>query len=181
VKRARAEKQENKLFCFEKKKQKTFINLSKVAAMASRLNNKSFLVHFFSKQRLLLTADNETNERGNMELPLEPAQLIQAFRRWDQQIGSIVAAWFPDSERGTAAAIFNSAQYFATVLFAPLMGWIAHAFGSSYVFYVMGGMPSKNRSRPGCSTWPTGWRPSKILAGAASSRPPPAWQPLSLP
>jgi len=26
-----------------------------------------------------------------MELPLEPAQLIQAFRRWDQQIGSIVA------------------------------------------------------------------------------------------
>jgi ACS family glucarate transporter-like MFS transporter len=52
----------------------------------------------------------------------------------------IVAAWFPDSERGTAAAIFNSAQYFATVLFAPLMGWVAHEFGWSYVFYVMGGL-----------------------------------------
>ena len=34
----------------------------------------------------------------------------------------IVAAWFPDRERGTAAAIFNSAQYFATAIFAPLMG-----------------------------------------------------------
>ena len=41
----------------------------------------------------------------------------------------IVAAWFPTSERGTASAIFNSAQYFATVLFAPLMGWITHTFG----------------------------------------------------
>ena len=39
----------------------------------------------------------------------------------------IVAAWFPGNERGTASAFFNSAQYFATVLFAPLMGWIAHA------------------------------------------------------
>jgi ACS family glucarate transporter-like MFS transporter len=52
----------------------------------------------------------------------------------------IVAAWFPDSERGTAAAIFNSAQYFATVLFAPLMGWIAHEFGWHTIFYVMGGL-----------------------------------------
>lgn len=52
----------------------------------------------------------------------------------------IVAAWFPDSERGTAAAIFNSAQYFATVLFAPLMGWIAHTLGWHAVFYVMGGL-----------------------------------------
>src|SRR5580692_5683666 len=31
----------------------------------------------------------------------------------------IVAAWYPANERGTASAIFNSAQYFATVLFAP--------------------------------------------------------------
>ena len=29
--------------------------------------------------------------------------------------GRIVAAWFPTAERGTASAIFNSAQYFATV------------------------------------------------------------------
>jgi ACS family glucarate transporter-like MFS transporter len=50
----------------------------------------------------------------------------------------IVAAWFPAAERGTASAIFNSAQYFATVLFAPLMGWITQSFGWPYVFYVMG-------------------------------------------
>ncbi|NHN36792.1 MFS transporter [Pseudomaricurvus alcaniphilus] len=50
----------------------------------------------------------------------------------------IVAAWFPTAERGTASAIFNSAQYFATVLFAPLMGWITYSFGWEYVFVVMG-------------------------------------------
>ena len=52
--------------------------------------------------------------------------------------GRIVAAWFPAKERGTAAAIFNSAQYFATVLFAPIMGWITVSFGWSWVFYFMG-------------------------------------------
>ncbi len=50
----------------------------------------------------------------------------------------IVAAWFPTAERGTASAIFNSAQYFATVLFAPLMGWIVYSFGWQHVFIVMG-------------------------------------------
>jgi MFS transporter, ACS family, glucarate transporter len=50
----------------------------------------------------------------------------------------IVAAWFPTQERGTAAAIFNSSQYFATVIFAPLEGWITHRFGWRYVFFVMG-------------------------------------------
>ncbi len=50
----------------------------------------------------------------------------------------MVATWFPTAERGTAAAIFNSAQYFATVLFAPIMGWITHAFGWPHVFTVMG-------------------------------------------
>jgi len=50
----------------------------------------------------------------------------------------IVAAWFPTAERGTAAAIFNSAQYFATVLFAPLMGWIVYTFDWKHVFTVMG-------------------------------------------
>jgi len=50
----------------------------------------------------------------------------------------IVAAWFPSQERGTASAIFNSAQYFATVIFAPLMGWITHTFGWKSVFTVMG-------------------------------------------
>ncbi|AYV46538.1 MFS transporter [Caulobacter flavus] len=50
----------------------------------------------------------------------------------------IVAAWFPSSERGTASAIFNSAQYFSLVAFAPLMGWLAHDFGWRSVFFVMG-------------------------------------------
>ncbi len=52
----------------------------------------------------------------------------------------LVAAWFPKQERGTAAAIFNSAQYFATVLFAPLMGYIVYTFGWKHVFTVMGAL-----------------------------------------
>jgi MFS transporter, ACS family, glucarate transporter len=52
----------------------------------------------------------------------------------------IVAGWFPKAERGTASAIFNSAQYFALVAFAPLMGWLVHSFGWRSVFYVMGGL-----------------------------------------
>ncbi|HTT13350.1 MAG TPA: MFS transporter [Burkholderiaceae bacterium] len=52
--------------------------------------------------------------------------------------GRIVAAWFPANERGTASAVFNSAQYFATVLFAPIMGWITQNYGWPYVFYFMG-------------------------------------------
>ena len=52
----------------------------------------------------------------------------------------IVAAWFPANERGTASAIFNSAQYFATVLFAPVMGFITTVFGWPEVFYFMGGV-----------------------------------------
>ncbi|SEK60811.1 MFS transporter, ACS family, glucarate transporter [Roseateles sp. YR242] len=54
--------------------------------------------------------------------------------------GRIVAAWFPVAERGTASAIFNSAQYFATVLFAPIMAWIVHAMGWQDVFYFMGAL-----------------------------------------
>ncbi|MFZ6875846.1 MFS transporter [Undibacterium sp. Di27W] len=52
----------------------------------------------------------------------------------------IASAWFPVSERGLAAAIFNSAQYFATVIFAPFMGWIVHQWGWPSVFYVMGSL-----------------------------------------
>jgi ACS family glucarate transporter-like MFS transporter len=52
----------------------------------------------------------------------------------------LASAWFPTAERGTAAAIFNSAQYFATVLFAPIMGWLVHTLGWQSVFYVMGGL-----------------------------------------
>ncbi len=50
----------------------------------------------------------------------------------------IVAAWFPTAERGKASAIFNAAQYFAPVLFAPLVSWITQRFGWSYSFFVMG-------------------------------------------
>ncbi len=53
--------------------------------------------------------------------------------------GRIVAAWFPSAERGTASAIFNAAQYFSLVLFSPVLGWITHALGWQYVFFVMGG------------------------------------------
>ena len=52
----------------------------------------------------------------------------------------IVASWFPTAERGTASAIFNSAQYFATVIFAPIMAWITHDYGWEYVFWFMGAL-----------------------------------------
>lgn len=52
----------------------------------------------------------------------------------------IVAAWFPAQERGTAVAIFNSAQYFATVIFAPIMGWLTSQVGWAHVFWFMGGL-----------------------------------------
>ncbi|MDR5774692.1 MULTISPECIES: MFS transporter [unclassified Caballeronia] len=50
----------------------------------------------------------------------------------------VVASWFPTSERGTASAIFNAAQYFAAVVFTPLMAWLTHAFGWHHVYIVMG-------------------------------------------
>lgn len=52
----------------------------------------------------------------------------------------LVASWFPSAERGTASAIFNSAQYFSLVAFAPLMGWLAHSFGWRSIFWVMGAL-----------------------------------------
>src|ERR1700757_4818870 len=52
--------------------------------------------------------------------------------------GRIVAAWFPTAERGTASAVFNSSQYFALVLFAPIIGWIAHTRGWKDCFWFLG-------------------------------------------
>lgn len=52
----------------------------------------------------------------------------------------IVTSWFPANERGTASAIFNSAQYLATAVFAPVMGLIITLLGWPWVFYVMGGL-----------------------------------------
>src|SRR5487761_482949 len=51
----------------------------------------------------------------------------------------IVAAWFPAGERATATAIFNSGQYFSTVMFAPVMGYLTHSFGWQSVFLFLGG------------------------------------------
>ncbi|RRV10422.1 MFS transporter [Pseudomonas sp. v388] len=52
----------------------------------------------------------------------------------------IVSCWFPTRERGTASALFNSAQYMAVVVFAPLMAWLTHAWGWEYVFLWMGAL-----------------------------------------
>jgi D-galactonate transporter len=52
--------------------------------------------------------------------------------------GKVVASWFPTAERGTASAVFNSAQYFAAVIFTPLMAWLTHAFGWQQVYVAMG-------------------------------------------
>ncbi len=52
--------------------------------------------------------------------------------------GRIVAAWFPNTERGRASAIFNSAQYFALLIFAPIFGWIIHDYGWQSCFWFMG-------------------------------------------
>jgi len=54
--------------------------------------------------------------------------------------GRVVAAWFPTAERGTASAIFNSSQYFALVLFAPIIGWITHARGWKECFWFLGAL-----------------------------------------
>ena len=50
----------------------------------------------------------------------------------------IVANWFPNSERGTASAIFNSSQYMSVAAFNPLMGWLAQYYGWQSVFVWMG-------------------------------------------
>ncbi len=52
--------------------------------------------------------------------------------------GRIVATWFPTAERGLASAIFNAAQYAATIIFSPIMGTLADRFGWPSVFAFMG-------------------------------------------
>ncbi len=54
--------------------------------------------------------------------------------------GRIVAAWFPTSERGRTSAIFNSAQYFALPIFAPIFGWLIHIAGWRSCFWFMGAL-----------------------------------------
>lgn len=52
--------------------------------------------------------------------------------------GRIVASWFPTAERGRASAIFNSSQYFALPIFAPIFGWLLHGYGWQSCFWFMG-------------------------------------------
>ncbi|TCG03645.1 MFS transporter [Paraburkholderia steynii] len=52
----------------------------------------------------------------------------------------IVATWFPTAERGTASALFNSAQYLAVVVFTPLMAWLTHVLSWHQVFFIMGAL-----------------------------------------
>ncbi|MGO4213921.1 MFS transporter, partial [Terriglobus sp. YAF25] len=52
--------------------------------------------------------------------------------------GRIVAAWFPTAERGRASAIFNSSQYFALVIFGPVMGWLVQRYGWKACFWLGG-------------------------------------------
>jgi len=54
--------------------------------------------------------------------------------------GRIVASWFPTSERGLASAIFNSSQYFALLIFAPIFGCIVHVSRWKSCFWFMGAL-----------------------------------------
>jgi MFS transporter, ACS family, glucarate transporter len=54
--------------------------------------------------------------------------------------GRIVAAWFPSAERGRASAIFNSAQYFALPIFAPIFAWLIHRADWRSCFWFLGGL-----------------------------------------
>jgi len=54
--------------------------------------------------------------------------------------GRIVASWFPASERGRASAIFNSSQYFALPVFAPVFGWLISRWGWQSCFWFMGAL-----------------------------------------
>jgi ACS family glucarate transporter-like MFS transporter len=50
----------------------------------------------------------------------------------------ITANWFPAAERGLASAIFNTAQYVALILFAPLSAWAVQEFSWPFAFYILG-------------------------------------------
>jgi ACS family glucarate transporter-like MFS transporter len=54
--------------------------------------------------------------------------------------GRIVASWFPTAERGRASAIFNSSQYFALPIFAPIFGGLIHQFGWQSCFWFLGAL-----------------------------------------
>lgn len=54
----------------------------------------------------------------------------------------IVAAWFPENERATAVATYNSSQFIAAGVFSPFNAWLATHYGwrSVWVFIGMLGL-----------------------------------------
>lgn len=52
----------------------------------------------------------------------------------------IAASWFPTSERATAMAVFNSSQYLSLIVFAPVLGWIAHRLSWPWACYFLGAL-----------------------------------------
>jgi ACS family glucarate transporter-like MFS transporter len=54
--------------------------------------------------------------------------------------GRIVASWFPTAERGFASATFNASQYFALMVFGPIIGGIAYYAGWHACFWFMGAL-----------------------------------------
>ena len=54
--------------------------------------------------------------------------------------GRIVTAWFPTAERGRASAVFNSSQYFALPVFAPIFGWLLQGYGWQSCFWFIGAL-----------------------------------------
>ena len=70
----------------------------------------------------------------------------------------IVAAWFPTKERGTASAIFNSAQYFSLALFSPLLGSITPSMHTA-----MPRAPSSQPITPGPPALMPKFQPSRAM------------------
>ena len=53
---------------------------------------------------------------------------------------SIVAAWFPRSERGMAVSVYTAAEYVALGFFSPLLFWITAQYGWRSLFFLSGGL-----------------------------------------
>jgi ACS family glucarate transporter-like MFS transporter len=50
----------------------------------------------------------------------------------------LTAMWFPNQERGFAAAVFNSAQYVTVAIFVPIMAWGVARYGWPAMFVITG-------------------------------------------
>ncbi|MCZ8512647.1 MFS transporter [Paenibacillus filicis] len=50
----------------------------------------------------------------------------------------ITTMWFPQHERGSAVAIYNSAQYFGLAIFTPVLAWLLQNYGWHSIFYYTG-------------------------------------------